>query len=296
MNTIRKEFEDICFKIEQPDICNKLARAVQNITKGDQDCLEILMEGVQQLLKENMVKCAVYGRTKSLYSIYQKMKHKYKPLEKILDRIGLRIIVCSVPDCYRVLGILHAHFRPIPGTFDDYIGLPKDNGYQSLHTSVYPIKDISIKPVEFQIRTKLMHMDAEFGTASHQQYKNDHAENYKNKGQQQCLKSPPYQKDMAESTESFIEILRRQVFRHELVVFGNSGKLISLIPGSTIRDMINFRRCSIDMNDIQVKVNGTIKPLDYSLKDGDTVNIVSEGDHLTKLGMHQDLDQILNCQ
>ncbi|MDD5722564.1 MAG: hypothetical protein PHY29_02360 [Syntrophales bacterium] len=135
--------------------------------------LQILLASVQGLLDKNGIEGRVQGRNKGLFAIRSKMIRTGKSLEEIMDRVGLRVIVASVPECYAALDLLHDHFESIPGTLDDYIALPKANGYQSLHTCVYPSRKISHKPIEFQIRTELMHIEAEYGAAAHWRYKID---------------------------------------------------------------------------------------------------------------------------
>jgi (p)ppGpp synthase/HD superfamily hydrolase len=136
--------------------------------------LPLLISGfadVQHLLTKNGIRARIQGRIKSAAEIRSKMLRTGKTIDEIMDRVGLRIIVNSVLECYFVLGLLHAHYSPIPGSFDDYINRPKSNGYQSLHTCVYPLRKISDMPIEFQVRTELMHMEAEHGAAAHWRYK-----------------------------------------------------------------------------------------------------------------------------
>ena len=189
-----------------------------------------------------------------------------------MDRIGMRVIVKSVPECYAVLGLLHSHFKPIPGTFNDYIGLPKDNGYQSLHTCVYPVREISHKPIEIQIRTELMHMEAEHGAAAHWRYKGE-AEVKKHDYQRlQWIEGLAHQHEMAVSTEAFVDLLYQQVFSDHMVIFGNSGRIVRLTDKATVRDYLNITNIHLAKGD-RVKVNGTVADIDQPLKDGDSVEV-----------------------
>jgi len=210
---LRKQLEETSFRILYPDIYRDLQQKVSPIQIEDDRCLNILMEGVKRLLTKNGIDGEVQGRTKSLYGIYTKMTRSGASLHEIMDRIGLRVIVSSVPECYSVLGLLHSHFRPIPGTFDDYIGLPKENGYQSLHTCVYPVPEISYKPVEFQIRTESMHREAQFGVAAHWSYKEK--EEVVCTGEQQLAwlrNLLNHRREEAADHAEFIEHLHHQVY------------------------------------------------------------------------------------
>ena len=200
------------------------------------------------------------------------MKRKGKSLDEIMDRIGLRVIVTSVLDCYTVLGLLHAHFKPIP-TFIDYIGLPKDNGYQSLHTCVYQVRELSHKPIEFQVRTELMHREAEYGTAAHWRYK-DASASMERDHQAQWMEGLSQQHEKAESTEAFIELLHQQVFQDSLVVFGNGGRIVRLAAKATVQDYLDITNMKIP-RDATVKINGKSADMDQSLRDGDSIEVVA---------------------
>jgi (p)ppGpp synthase/HD superfamily hydrolase len=199
-----------------------------------------------------------------------------KPLQAIMDRIGLRVIVASVPECYTVLGLLHAHFKPIPGTFDDDIGLPKDNGYQSLHTCVYPVREVSHKPIEFQVRTELMHMEAEHGTAAHWCYKSKTAaevcDHYKTRWIQGLVR----QHATADSPDAFIRLLHRQVFHGHVVVFGSGGRIVRLNEKATVRDYLKIANVQVP-GDALVKVNGKTVALDLLFKNGDSIEVLANG-------------------
>jgi len=197
-----------------------------------------------------------------------------KILEEIMDRVGLRVIVTSVPECYTVLGLLHAHFKPIPDTFDDYIGLPKENGYQSLHTCVYPVREIFHKPIEFQVRTELMHAEAEFGTAAHWRYKSEVEATKHHHQQVQWMEGLVRQHEEADSSKAFIELLQRQVFRDHLVVFGNGGRIVRMADKATVHDYLKINNTQVHKG-IVVKVNGNIANMDQPLQDGDSIEVLS---------------------
>ncbi len=211
MGILRSRLEDSSFHILEPDIYAKLAQELEPIRAEDEQCLKILQGGIKYLFERSGIKGEVQGRTKGVYSLYRKLSRLGDPLESIMDKIGVRVIVPSVKDCYTALGLLHTHFRPIPNTFDDYIKSPKSNGYQSLHTCVYPVPDISHKPVEIQIRTQAMHREAEFGIAAHWQYKSAEESHLDNNRQLQWLQKLLSHHEESTSHAEFIEHLRRQV-------------------------------------------------------------------------------------
>lgn len=272
LGNLRHCLEDACFRILDPNGYGELQDLVKPIQLEDEKCLGILLTGVKQLLVNNGVRGKVEGRTKSLYGIHSKMARTGKSLDEIMDRIGIRVIVTSVPECYTVLGIVHSHFKPIPGTFDDYIGLPKNNGYQSLHTCIYPVREISHKPIEFQIRTELMHRDAEHGTAAHWRYKSKADTATCNQQQMQWMEGLIRQHQEANSIEAFVERLHRQVFRDRLIVFGNGGRIVRLAENSTVRDYLKIINAPAPQ-DMKVKVNGRVETIEYTLRDGDSIEV-----------------------
>ena len=161
----------LSFRRCNPVACRQSERVLLLERASDGDCVAIIERSILRMLGRAHVPVVVASRLKGLDSIYTKARSSgCSPLD-VMDRIGLRVIVTSVPDCYRVLGFLHDLFTPILGTFDDYIAVPKPNGYQSLHTCVYPLKNVSYKPVEFQVRTAAMHRHAVIGLAAHWRYK-----------------------------------------------------------------------------------------------------------------------------
>ncbi len=277
LNSVRIRLEDVSFSILEPDTYHKLCQEIEHIRAEDDRCLQIILQGVRGYLKQKGIEGQVQGRTKGIYSIYRKMcRHRVSP-GQIMDRIGARIIVPTVFECYVTLGLLHTHFRPIPGTFDDYIGLPKDNGYQSLHTCIYPLRDISSKPIEFQIRTPLMHMEAEFGLAAHWRYKCEPGvPDMTDQHQSRWIQSLVHQHKLARSSEDFIHTLHKQVFENSIVVFSNGGQMSRLPEKATVRDYL--QKNNMRSNDrLTVKINGQKASLDNILQDGDSIEIMPEG-------------------
>jgi (p)ppGpp synthase/HD superfamily hydrolase len=270
LGSLRGMLEDACFRILEPDTYRAVARAVTPIQETDEICLSLLRKKVTELVEENGVRASVTGRVKSLWALYSKAQRLNLAIDRIMDRLALRIIVASVPACYAVLGFLHTHFRPVPGTFDDYIGLPKDNGYQSIHTCVYPLREISQKAVEFQIRTPAMHLEAEFGAAAHWLYKSKNDASIERARQAQWLQELLKQQERSKDHEDFVGRLRRFVYEPSLIVFLQGGIQIRVPRGSTVGDVI--RKASVHPRDIvSAFVNTEASPLDRPLRDGDTV-------------------------
>jgi (p)ppGpp synthase/HD superfamily hydrolase len=172
---LRTRLEDICFRLLEPSAYDELACSTAPTRKEDSICFQQMKHGMRRLLERNGMSGTVCGRTKGLYSLHRKIQRLGCSAHDIMDRIGLRVIVSSVDECYAVLGLVHTRFRPVPGTLDDYIRRPKENGYQSLHTCIYPASPLPHVPVELQIRTESMHRDAEYGVVAHWLYKQSEA-------------------------------------------------------------------------------------------------------------------------
>jgi len=246
---------------------------VAPIREEDAQCLAILKKAVDRLLEKNEIKAIVQGRIKSFYGIYRKMLRKGKSFHDILDRIGMRIIVATVPECYAVLGLLHTHFQPVPGSFDDYIGLPKDNGYQSLHTCVYPVRNISHKPIEFQIRTELMHREAEYGVAAHWQYKQGGKAITESDLQKTLWMKGLVKQHLGMSSERFIEVLHQQVYEAATVVFGEGGRISRLPANATVADYLKKANLTVSPQ-AALRVNGKPAGMEHVLQDGDSIEII----------------------
>ncbi len=284
LGILRRRLEDAAFRILKPGVYNELESLVAPIQAEDAACLEILKKATRRLLHKNGIKAEVQGRIKSLYSIHCKMVRKGLSLEEILDRIGIRIIVATVPQCYSVLGLLHSHFQPVPGRFDDYIGLPKDNGYQSLHTCVYPVRDISRKPIEFQVRTELMHKEAEYGVAAHWRYKEGAPPNAAGAQQKSLwLKGLAGHHHETKKPEDFIHLLYQQVYAEHTVIFGQGGQIMRLGKHATVKHYLQKANLVLSPQAL-IKVNGKAVASDHSLRDGDSIEILEPGEPAAKNG------------
>ncbi len=267
---LRRRLEDAAFCVLEPEAYRELSVAVAPIREQDEACVRILVDGVMRLLSRSGVAAEVTGRTKGLHSLYRKMLRTQRSVDQIMDRVGVRVVVDSVSICYQVLGLLHAHSCPIPGTFDDYIKRPKENGYQSLHTCVHPLPEMSFKPVEFQIRTAAMHTYAEFGAAAHWRYKSLRDADVILASHLRWLGDLSARCQVLDSPE-FVEELRRRVYEEQIVVFQETGSQLRLPAGSTVRD---FLRRTLGRNhpEVAVRVNGAHADEDVVLRDGDAVH------------------------
>ncbi|TAL52262.1 MAG: bifunctional (p)ppGpp synthetase/guanosine-3',5'-bis(diphosphate) 3'-pyrophosphohydrolase [Nanoarchaeota archaeon] len=269
MYRIKLELEDLSLRYLDPKIYKEIKdRVVTKKEERDKEVESIIQE-IRELLDEKSLKAKVTGRAKSFYSIYKKMKKKGLPFEEIHDLYAIRIIVDNTDECYRALGIIHSNWTPVPKMFDDYIATPKPNLYQSIHTEVI----IDGRPVEIQIRTLEMHFQAEDGIAAHWRYhgtERDKAFDKKITWLKQILEWKRTSKD----AEEFIESLKVDLFKDQIIVFTPKGDPIPLAEGATPIDFAYMVHTEIGNHCQQAKVNGHIQPLDSELKSGDIVEIV----------------------
>jgi len=279
LNAIKWELEDLSFRTLYPKIYQEIVDVVTERAPERSEMLDQVRSEVARELKAMKIKAEITGRPKHYYSVYQKMIVRGRDLNDIYDLVGLRILVDSVRDCYAVLGALHAQYQPIPGRFKDYIAMPKFNLYQSLHTTVIGSQG---KPVEFQIRTWEMHRKAEYGLAAHWRYK----ESAKSGG----ASSAPSGSDMGwlrqiadwqqESVDpsEFLDNLRGEIAAAEVYVFTPMGKLLALPQGATPVDFAYAVHTEVGHKTVGAKVNGRLVPLDSTLDNGDTVEVITSSD------------------
>lgn len=271
--TLKWELEDLSFKYLEPEIFQDLKIKVSKKREERENEIEEIKKKIENLLRENNIICRVEGRAKNLYSIYRKMKKENKTFDEIFDLTALRVIVPTVSDCYRTLGIVHTRWKPIPGRIKDYIAIPKPNGYQSLHTTL--IGDNG-EPFEIQIRTDKMHKNCEYGIASHWSYK----ENGK-KIDPDLSKKINWVRQIAEwhkaipSAREFINRVKEDIFSDEIFVFTPKGEIINLPVDATPIDFAYKIHTEIGNKCIGAKVNGKIVPLNYKLKTGERVEILT---------------------
>ena len=271
INHIKSELEDLCLKYYKPDVYNdileKLSESRQELDKS----VEEMMQSVSKILTDNNIPHEMKGRTKSVYSIYNKL-NKGKSFNEIYDILALRYLVNTEAECYLALGLIHAKYKPVPKRFKDYIARPKSNGYQSLHTTVFGVDG---KLFEIQIRTYDMDKVAEYGFASHWSYK-EHGVNKVN-DMEQKLKSFRSIIELNEQQvegEEFVNTVKKEVFNsNNIYVYTPKGDVFELPLGSTPIDFAYRIHTSVGHQMVGAIVNGNIVPLDYKLKDGDIVKI-----------------------
>jgi GTP pyrophosphokinase len=274
---IKWELEDLAFKVLEPERFRELAKLLDTRRKGREGYIERAIAELEPRLKAADIEADLQGRPKHIFSIFKKMQRKGAEFGEIYDVYAIRILVEDVRDCYAALGIVHALWRPIPGQFDDYIAVPKNNLYQSLHTAVIALDG---KPLEIQIRTHAMHQVSEVGIAAHWRYKegskSDREYDAKLAWLRQLL---DWQRDVSDATE-FVEGIKLDIFQDQVFVFTPKGDIKDLPAGATPLDFAYRIHTDVGHRTIGAKVNNRLVPLDYRLKNGDIVEIVTtKGEH-----------------
>ena len=274
MQDIRAELEDLSFRCIHPMRAKILENAVKSSSGGRKKIVEKIRKELKKRLKSNNVEAvAVKGREKNLYSIYSKIKSKHKPFSEILDVYGFRILVDSVDDCYRSLGIIHNYFSPIENKFKDYIAIPKTNGYQALHTSLLALDAF---PIEVQIQTRNMWATANMGIAAHWGYKTNDDEN---KGTE--LRANKWLSGLVElqkkssNPSEFADSLKKDLDSEEVYLFSPKGHIYALKTGATPIDFAYEVHTGLGNSIIGCKVNRREAPLNVELESGQTVEIIT---------------------
>ncbi|MDP1870071.1 MAG: bifunctional (p)ppGpp synthetase/guanosine-3',5'-bis(diphosphate) 3'-pyrophosphohydrolase [Gallionella sp.] len=273
LNEIYLELQDLSFKHLHPNRYTVLAKALKVARGNRREVVGKILDAIRGQLEKKQVQAEVTGREKNIYSIYKKMQLKSLAFSEVLDIYGFRVLVEDTNACYLALGALHALYKPIPGKIKDYIAIPKSNGYQSLHSTLFgPFGT----PIEVQIRTREMHKIADAGVASHWLYKNGHAtisELHKKTHQwlQELLESLNDSRTSAE----FMEHLKVDLFPDAVYIFTPKGKILSLPRGATAVDFAYSVHTDIGNRCIAVKINHELVPLRSELKNGDRVEIIT---------------------
>lgn len=277
--TIKWELEDLSLRYLEPEEYKKIAKLINMRREEREQDVADVVEQVQTIIQDlGIENTEVSGRSKHIYSVYRKMVDKHKEFSEIYDLLALRILVENLSDVYALLGAIHARFKPIPGRFKDYIALPKPNGYQSLHTSVIGPNG---QPLEIQIRTHQMHQVAEFGVAAHWSYKENKGSDSKAdvaNDEQRQLNSIKSILELGEGTldaDEFVDSVTGDLFSNRSYAFTPTGDVIELSAGSTPLDMAFAIHSEIGQHTTGVKVNGNIVPLNYEIKTGDIVEIIT---------------------
>jgi len=273
LNNIYQELQELGFRYSYPLRYKVLVKATKAARGNRREIVGKILDAINLKLKEVGLDAEVTGREKHLYSIYMKMVDKHLSFSEVLDIYGFRVIVKDITSCYIALGMLHSLYRPIPGKFKDYIAIPKNNGYQSLHNTLLGPFGI---PIEMQIRTTEMHRIAENGVASHWLYKNsDDDFNDLHPETGQWLQS--LVEALSGSTDSleFLEHLKIDLFPGDVYVFTPQGKILTLPRGSTAVDFAYAVHSDVGNCCVAAKINGENAPLRTQLKTGDRVEIVT---------------------
>lgn len=269
---IKRELEDLSFKITDPEAYYDIRRRVRKKLPEREEIIKKAIEILEKRLAEEGIEAYITGRAKHFYSIYEKMRRKNVSLEELFDLLALRVTVENVADCYTVLGIVHTIWKPLPGQFDDYIANPKSNMYQSLHTAVM---GPSAEPLEIQIRTWRMHWMAEYGIASHWRYKEKrHKEDELDQKLDWIRQVLEAQADNSEPSE-FLEHVKADVLSSDVFVFTPKGDVISLPQGSTPIDFAYTIHTEIGNHYVGAMVNNRIVPIDYRIQNGDIVRVMT---------------------
>ena len=269
---IKWELEDLAFRHLQPDTYKEIAENLDARRADRERELNSIISGLDSVLTKEGIRADISGRPKHIYSIYKKMHRKEVPFEMVFDVRGVRILVNNIPMCYSTLGVIHTQWRPIPDEFDDYIAAPKDNFYQSLHTAV--IFDDG-KTLEVQIRTTEMDQSAEYGIASHWRYKEGVVRDEDYERRIRWLRSlMEWRQDVIDAGE-FVDGLKSDVFEDRVYVFTPRGDIIDLPSGSTPIDFAYHVHTDVGHRCRGAKVNGKLVALDYQLKTGEKVEILS---------------------
>lgn len=274
ISNVKWELEDLCLRYLEPETYYDLVENVKQKRKERQTFIDLSIQQITEKLDEAHIEADIKGRAKHFYSIYKKMKRDHKDISEIYDLSAVRVLVDSVKDCYGVLGVIHAMWKPIPGRFKDYIAMPKSNGYQSLHTTVMTRG----YPLEIQIRTFQMHQVSEYGVAAHWKYKEAGkgatAGNAVDQKMNWLRQMVSLQQELSDPKEYF-EALKVDIFSDEVFVFTPKGDVVDLPKGSVPIDFAYRIHTEVGHHCVGAKVNGKIVPLEHKLKNGDIVSVIT---------------------
>ena len=273
---IKWELEDLAFRNLEQEAYEDLAKRIARKRHERESLVSDLREILARELEGIGIQAEITGRPKHIYSVWQKMNRDHKDFTEIYDLSAMRVHVATVRDCYGVLGVVHSLWKPVPGRFKDYVAMPKSNGYQSLHTTVITHTG---EPIEIQIRTHEMHRVAEFGVAAHWTYKEGGKDATFDQKLSWLRSLLEWQSDVGDA-ESFLNTVKVDLFQDEVYVFTPKGDVLNLPADSTPVDFAYRIHTEVGHRCIGAKVNGRMVPLDYELKNGEIVEILtSKGPH-----------------
>ena len=272
MQKLKWELEDLSLRYLDPVGYKEIEDQLAERSSAHEEFLASIQHRIQQRLSQEGIHCTVYGRVKHIYSIYRKMYAQNKTLDEIFDLYAFRVIVDDIPECYNVLGCIHDMFKPVLGRFKDYIGTPKPNMYQSLHTTVIGREGI---PFEVQIRTWEMHQTAEYGVAAHWKYKQGLAN--KKLGTEADFEWVRKLLENQQDTdaEEFVRTLKVDMFADEVFVFTPNGDVVNLPAGATPIDFAYNIHSAVGNTMVGARVNGRMVPYDTQLQNGDIVEVIT---------------------
>ena len=281
MQEMRTELEDLAFQTLQPDHFQAITERLEEVRRQSARPVARIRADLRKYLKSKGIKAEVIARFKRAYSIFRKMERKAVGLEQLSDIIGFRIIVETVDDCYRALGVVHERWSYVPGRFKDYISTPKQNDYRSLHTTIV---GPGRQRVELQIRTQEMNQIAEFGIAAHALYKDGVSGDMKRLESESraygWLRSTIAQLTKGDNPDEFLEHTKLELFQDQVFCFTPRGRLIALPRGATPIDFAYAVHTEIGDTCVGAKINGTVMPLITVLRNGDEVEVIRDPSHV----------------
>ena len=273
INDVRIEFEDLGFAAMYPLRHRRLREALKAASKNRKEIISEIHQAIEVRLEKESFPAIVKGREKHLWSIYKKMRNKHKSFRDIMDVFAFRLIVDSVDDCYRTLGIMHNIFKPVPGEFKDYIAIPKSNGYQSLHSVLVGMHGVLI---EVQIRTQEMETMANYGIAAHWEYKsNDSNIDASQRRATRWVQGLLEMQQQAGDSLEFLEHVKTDLFPDEIYVFTPKGRIIELPSGATPIDFAYSVHTDLGNSCIACRVDSELTPLSEQLQSGQKIEIIS---------------------